>query len=107
MKQSSSAGELATAPVVDSSTPSAPSTTSVSQQNANARSGYPVFLEMFKHNSAQSVVNLVREFVLKFPANLSRPLAARKIHDFLHDATERLLATEVFTSSDIEDAQVQ
>lgn len=103
MRQSSSGGEL-NAIVADSSTPSAPSTTSASNQ---VRADYKVFLEMFKHSSAQSVVNLVREFVLKFSANLSRQLAARKIHEFLADATERLLRTEVFANSNIEDINVQ
>lgn len=104
MRQSSSGAELTTN-LADSSTPSAPSTTPPA--GSQVRADYKVFLEMFKHSSAQSVVNLVREFVLKFSANLSRPSAARKIHDFLADATDRLVRTEVFANSGIEDVHVQ
>ncbi|CAE8733058.1 unnamed protein product [Polarella glacialis] len=57
---------------------------------------YPQFVERFKHPSAQPVVNEVRDFVNDFPANLTRPQSARRIHSFLSDVTPRLLLAEAF-----------
>eukprot|EP00438_Fugacium_kawagutii_P014358 Skav227970 [mRNA] locus=scaffold5474:38904:42285:+ [translate_table: standard] len=39
----------------------------------------------------QAVVNEIRDFVNDFPANLSRLMAARRIHEFLGKATPKLL----------------
>ncbi|CAE7023166.1 vps901 [Symbiodinium natans] len=57
---------------------------------------YPQFVERFKDTSAQPVVNEVRDFVNRFPANLTRLQAARRIHAFLAEVTPKLLAAQAF-----------
>eukprot|EP00930_Biecheleria_cincta_P100634 TRINITY_DN92247_c0_g1_i1.p1 TRINITY_DN92247_c0_g1~~TRINITY_DN92247_c0_g1_i1.p1 ORF type:complete len:396 (-),score=89.39 TRINITY_DN92247_c0_g1_i1:34-1221(-) len=64
---------------------------------------YQQFVERFKHPSAQVVVDELRDFVNQFPANLTRPQAARRIHTFLSEVTPRLLAVEAFSSPDLAD----
>jgi len=67
------------------------------------RSAHPQFLEKLKQPSAQFIVNEVRDFVGQFPADLTRPQAARRIHSFLSDVTPRLLRTKAFTDEPAED----
>jgi len=68
-----------------------------STASSTAKSGYPQFLEKFRHPSAQPVVNEVRDFVTDFPqVGLTRLQQAGKIHEFLGAATQHLLATDVF-----------
>lgn len=64
---------------------------------------YQQFLERLKHHSAQVVVNDIRDLVNQFPANLTRPQAAKRIHSFLSQVTPRLLAVEAFSSPDLAD----
>lgn len=70
-----------------------------------ARSCYTQVLEKLKQPAAQPVTNDVREFIGHFPANLTRPQAARKIHNFLSDATPRFLETQVFVEESSEEAR--
>lgn len=94
----SSGSRSAAVPPLEDSGPSAP----VASQ---ARSSHPQFLDKLKHPSAQLVVNQVRDFVNEFPANLTRPQAARRIHEFLSGSTPRLAATEAFASDPPNEAQ--
>lgn len=68
------------------------------------RGGQPSFLERLKQPSAQPIVDEVRDFVGQFPADLTRPQAARRIHAFLSDVTPRLLLTSAFADDPPEDA---
>ncbi|CAE7321187.1 BP80 [Symbiodinium microadriaticum] len=63
---------------------------------SNTGYSYPQFVERFKDQSAQPVVNEVRDFVNRFPANLTRLQAARRIHAFLAEVTPKLLAAKAF-----------
>jgi len=84
--------EATTAASASAGTGEVPSTAS-----STAKSGYPQFLEKFRHPSAQPVVNEVRDFVTDFPqVGLTRLQQAGKIHEFLGAATQHLLATDVF-----------
>jgi len=69
------------------------------------RKSYPQFVERLRHASAEVVVQEVRDFLRDFPANLTRPQAARRIHAFLAGATSRLVATEAFADCTAEEAQ--
>jgi len=62
------------------------------------------FLDRLKHQSAQSVVNEVRDFVTCFTADLSRRQAARRIHDFVSDVTPRLTQTKAFADLSADEA---
>jgi len=46
------------------------------------------------------VVDKVREFLNQFPPSLSRPQAARRIHDFLATPVPTLAAAKVFAEAD-------
>ncbi|CAE7688251.1 VPS9A [Symbiodinium sp. CCMP2456] len=63
---------------------------------SNTGYSYPQFVERFKDQSAQPVVNEVRDFVNRFPANLTRLQAARRIHAFLAEVTPKLQAAKAF-----------
>jgi hypothetical protein len=69
---------------------------------------YSQFLELLKQPSAEAAVKEVREFIGEFPANLTRPQAARRIHSFLSDICQQLLAIRTFVNAlggTMEDAQ--
>lgn len=72
---------------------------------AAVKTGYPQFLEKFRHPSAQHVVNAVREFVNSFPPSLTRPQAARRIHTFLSTTTRQLLETDALKGDPSEEAR--
>lgn len=72
---------------------------------AALRISYPQFLEKLKQPSAQAVVGDVRDFVGQFPANLSRPQAARRIHSFLSNAVPKLFGTSAFADDTCEEAK--
>eukprot|EP00933_Yihiella_yeosuensis_P040143 TRINITY_DN3435_c1_g3_i1.p1 TRINITY_DN3435_c1_g3~~TRINITY_DN3435_c1_g3_i1.p1 ORF type:complete len:368 (-),score=75.93 TRINITY_DN3435_c1_g3_i1:39-1142(-) len=72
----------------------------------DAAYSYQQFVERFKHPSAQSAVNEVRDFVNAFPASLTRSQAARRIHNFLTDVCPRLLKAEAFHEKDPAAAEV-
>lgn len=60
---------------------------------------YSQFLELLKQPSAEAAVKEVREFIGEFPANLTRPQAARRIHSFLSDICQQLLAVRTFVNA--------
>lgn len=66
---------------------------------------YSQFLERLRQPLAQAVVAEVKLFVSHFPAELSRPQGARRIHGFLSDVTPHLLATGAFVDLPAEEVQ--
>lgn len=65
--------------------------------------GQPAFVEKLRHSSAEPVVHHLRTFINDFPPNLTRPQAARSIHEFLRKMSPVLASTEAF--GDYEDAE--
>ncbi|CRG93160.1 vacuolar protein sorting-associated protein 9, putative [Plasmodium gallinaceum] len=57
---------------------------------------YNNFLESLKHPSCKNVVEKVKNFILKFPQNLSREKAANKIHNFISETQPILLNSEIY-----------
>lgn len=81
-----------------------PSTSAHSRGPASLGNYYPQLLEKLKKPSAQSVVTGLKDFVGQFPANLTRPQAARRIHNFLATTVPRLFETQAFADDISEEA---
>lgn len=81
----------------------APNEVAAAPQLAAAKTSQ-MFIEKLRHSSAAAGVSKVRDFVGAFPANLTRPQASRRIHDFIASTTPELLMAEVFVI-DADEAQ--
>lgn len=65
--------------------------------------GFAVFREMLKHPSAQPVVAQIKEFVTKFPNELPRTEASRRVAKFLTTTQDRMLSDCVVFAADADE----
>ncbi|ANQ06853.1 Uncharacterized protein PCOAH_00011510 [Plasmodium coatneyi] len=59
---------------------------------------YNNFLESLKHPSCRNVIDKVRIFIQRFPKNVSREVAANKIHEFINETQPILLNCHIYKS---------
>ncbi|KJP89134.1 hypothetical protein AK88_01220 [Plasmodium fragile] len=57
---------------------------------------YNNFLESLKHPSCRSVIDQVRTFIHRFPKDVSREAAAKKIHEFINETQPILLHCAIY-----------
>ncbi|CAG9479860.1 unnamed protein product [Plasmodium vivax] len=67
---------------------------------------YNNFLESLKHPSCRHVIDKVRTFIQRFPKDLSREVAASKIHRFIDETQPVLLNCHIYRKVNVYQANV-
>lgn len=70
------------------------------------KTGWALFLDMLRHESATPILVDVKEFVQRFPPNLDRQAAAKRIHRFLSDTQDKMMSECIVFMADCDEQGV-
>lgn len=67
------------------------------------KTGWALFLDMLRHESATPILVDVKEFVQRFPPNLDRQAAAKRIHEFLTNTQDKMMSECIVFMADCDE----
>lgn len=90
----------------DTATTNANTANGTGEADPVPKTGWALFLDMLKHESATPILVDVKEFVQRFPPNLERQDAAKRIHEFLSNTQEKMMSECIVFMADCDEQGV-